>query len=339
VGHLVTIVAERTTRRALRALRWYPRTWRERYGEEFAALMEDELDERPRSVRRTLDVARGGLVARAAAGGLAGVVEDERRQARASLAWLAGALAVFLAVGLAMWSQLVVGWQWTAPRTAGTTDATVAMSLCALVLAVLAAVAAVPVLAAVVASLLAPGRTRLVVPLALVAAGTTALVVGARRFENGWPGTGGHHWSDQGLVPGGAAAFVWASTLGVTAYWAHPNALHAFPRGEVVWMLASPVAIGALVLGVVQTLRTVELTARVARFELRLGLAATATMAVFLFGTLLWLTDDARRPRSIPANLFHVGAIDVVGAVVMALALAFAARAAVRGAARGVVTR
>jgi hypothetical protein len=27
-------------------LRWYPRTWRERYGEEFLAMVEDSLDGR-----------------------------------------------------------------------------------------------------------------------------------------------------------------------------------------------------------------------------------------------------------------------------------------------------
>ena len=156
-------------------------------------------------------------------------------------------------------------------------------------------------------------------------------IVGARRFENGWPGTGGHRWSDQGLVPGGVAAFVWAATLGVTAYWAHPTALRHFPGSEVAWMLLSPLAIAALVVGVTATLRRLSLSARVARFELRVGQAAVATMAGFLFGTVLWLTDDARRPRSIPANLFHVGAIDVVGATVMALALLTAARAAARG--------
>ncbi len=40
--------------RAARLLRWYPRAWRERYGEEFAELLIDEMEERPRSAGRTL---------------------------------------------------------------------------------------------------------------------------------------------------------------------------------------------------------------------------------------------------------------------------------------------
>jgi MFS family permease len=44
-----------------RLLRWYPRAWRERYGEEFLAMVEDGLDgERP-TWRLTASVARAGL--------------------------------------------------------------------------------------------------------------------------------------------------------------------------------------------------------------------------------------------------------------------------------------
>ena len=326
--------APSTSASARRLVRWYPRSWRDRYAEEFVALLEDELAEQPVSVRRTANVAWSGLVARATAGGLAGPVLDVDGQSRRSLAWLAGSLAAFLTFGLAMWSQLVVGWQWTSPRTAGTTHGTVVMSIAVLVLAALAAVALVPLLAAAAMRLVHAGRRPLLVPVAVTVASAVVLVVGARRFENGWPGTGGHHWAHQGLVPGGVAAFVWAATLAVTSYWAHPGALRAFPPSEVVWMLASPLAMLGLAVGAVGTLRRLELPARVARFELRCGQAATVAMGGFLVGAVLWLTDEQRRPRSIPANLFHVGAIDVVGAVVMGLALCGALRAATRGLAR-----
>jgi hypothetical protein len=56
--------------RAERLIRWYPKAWRSRYGEEFAELLIDDITERPRSTARTLDVARGGILARLAAAGL-----------------------------------------------------------------------------------------------------------------------------------------------------------------------------------------------------------------------------------------------------------------------------
>ena len=43
-------------RHAGRLLRWYPRAWRERYGEEFAELLMEEWSERPRCARRTANV-------------------------------------------------------------------------------------------------------------------------------------------------------------------------------------------------------------------------------------------------------------------------------------------
>ncbi|MFL5942908.1 MAG: hypothetical protein ACJ75L_06555 [Gaiellaceae bacterium] len=57
---------EQAERRARRLLRWYPKTWRVRYGEEFTQLLIADIRERPRSWSRTLDVARRGLAARVA---------------------------------------------------------------------------------------------------------------------------------------------------------------------------------------------------------------------------------------------------------------------------------
>jgi hypothetical protein len=327
----VTAADRALQRRARRLARWYPRSWRTRYGEEFCAMLECELAERPVSVASAANVAWSGLVARASAGGLVGIAHDRELQPRRSLAWVTGGLAAFLCFALAMWSQLVVGWQWTPPRTTGTTIGTVVMSLGVLVLAALGAVALAPVLAGAAVRLVRGPRRTLLVPVAVAVLSAVVLVVGARRFENGWPGTGGHHWADQGLVPGGVAAFVWAATLSVTSYWAHPGALGAFPSAEVAWMAASPVAIVCLGVAATVTVRRLELSARVQRLELRLGQLAALAMGLMLFGTLAWLTDAAPRPVSVPADLFHVGVIDVVGAGVMALALALVVQASHRG--------
>jgi hypothetical protein len=59
-----------------RLLRWYPRAWRERYGEEFLAMIEDTLDEQRLTLRLRMGVAWGGLRERARGG---------RRTATASL--------------------------------------------------------------------------------------------------------------------------------------------------------------------------------------------------------------------------------------------------------------
>jgi hypothetical protein len=103
--------------RAARLLGWYPKTWRDRYGDEFAELLISDIEERPRSAARTLDVAGGGIVAHFTAAGLCGVpVRDASRHVTASLVSLGCCLAVFGCIGAAMWSQLTIGWQWSGAR-------------------------------------------------------------------------------------------------------------------------------------------------------------------------------------------------------------------------------
>ena len=193
--------------RAARLLRWYPRAWRSRYGEEFAELLVADIEERPRSRSRTADVIRGGIVARLGDAGLcdAGRATHPRfpppgnHRTSASLASLGCCAAVFAGVGGAMWSQLTTGWQWSAPRTAGVTVAMLAMSAAMLVLVALALLAVLPVAWRVAAGR-APGLRG---PSALFLAGLVVVVVGGRHFGNGWPGTGGHPWPTRAWCPAG----------------------------------------------------------------------------------------------------------------------------------------
>jgi hypothetical protein len=317
---------EAAARRAGRLLRWYPKAWRSRYGEEFTELLISDIGERPRSRARTADVVRGGIAARLAEAGLCGYASEPATQVRASLASLACCVAIFLGFGGAMWSQLTVGWQWFEPATPGITVAIFVMSAAMLVFAVLALLAALPVAWSVV-SRIGRGRRRGVLgPSVLVLAGSAILVAGGRHFGNGWPGTGGHPWAHQGLVPGGVAAFSWASTLSVSSFWAHPAALAAFPAAELAWMALSPLAAACAVAGAAKTVRRTELSPGVLDFETRLGTAACVTMVVFLGGCCAWIADR----ESGPGNLFHAGAIDVAGVAVMTLALAVARQAARR---------
>jgi hypothetical protein len=304
-------------RRARRLLRWYPGSWRARYGDEFAELLLAELSERPRAWRRTVNVAHCGITARLAAAGLAGPPAGTAG-ARASLGTLTCSLAVFLTFGTAMWAQLAIGWQWAPPATTATTAAMLVMSGSLLFLAVLALLAAVPAgWAAILAGSLGQARS-LRTPALLIGAGALILALGGRHFGNGWPGTGGPWWPYQGLAPGGIAAFGWASTLSVTSYWAHPAALASFPPAELAWMVLSPAAVLSLVIGAVQLVRRLELSRRVLCYETRIGRAAAGGMTAFLAGALCWVAQAGPEPH----GLFRTGDIDAAGLAVMAAALA-----------------
>jgi hypothetical protein len=313
-------------RRARRLLRWYPAAWRARYGDEFAELLISDIRERPRSWARAVDVARGGTVARLARAGLCGFAAGAPGQAAASLASLGCCTGVFLSFGVAMWSQLTIGWQWSEPVQAGTTVATVMMSVMMLVFAGLAVLAAAPVAWSVVSRILG-GRSRgLAGPAVVFLAGAAMAIAGGRHFGNGWPGTGGHPWTHPGLVPAGPAAFAWASTLFVTSYWAHPSALAAFPAAELAWMALSPLALACVVGGAATAVRRTGLSPAVLRFEASLGIAACAAMSVFLAGCCLWVLAGDQGQR----GLFHFGTIDVGGVAVMTVTLVIAQRTARR---------
>jgi hypothetical protein len=313
-------------RRTERLLRWYPKAWRSRYGEEFAELLIAEICERPRSWPRSADVARSGLIARLSNAGLTRHEVEGGDQVRASLASLGCALGVFLAFGVAMWSQLTIGWQWSEPDTGTTYAAMMLMSGTMLLFGILGLLAAVPIAGTVFARLTRHRSQGLIRPSLLFVAGASLLIIGSLHFGNGWPGTGGHPWAQQGLVPGGVAAFTWASTLSVTSYWAHPGALALFPIAELAWMAVSPVAMICLVVGAAKTVRRVDLPPRVLRYEACLARVVAFGMIAFLIGSCSWVIDGGPGPK----NLFHTGAIDIAGLVVMGGALAVAQRAAQR---------
>jgi hypothetical protein len=325
----VTARSSSSRHRAERLIRWYPRPWRDRYGEEFVELLVEDLAERPRWSGRTLNVVGSGLLARIADAGLTGSALDAPDQERASLAVLIASLAMFLALGISMWSQLTIGWQWSAPDTPGTTIAVIAMSVVA-VFAALATCAAGPVIWTVIRAFVQKEAQGLGRPLLLTAAGLAVVIVGSRHFANGWPGTGGHPWSHQGMVPGGVAAFSWAATLSITSYWMHPAALGAFPLPEVIWMIGSPIAIGMAVIGSTKIVRRVQLSPGVLRLEIVLGRLAAAAAALFLVAASLWTLKGGSGPR----GLFDAGAIDRFALVAMTVSLLVAVQS-LRRARRG----
>jgi hypothetical protein len=293
-----------------------------RYGDEFTELLIAEFAERPRSWRRAADVARGGVLARLTGAGLTSHELEPSEQIRAGLATAVCSLAAFLAFGVAMWSQLTVGWEWAPPAATATRVGMVAMSAAALLLAVLVVLAVPPMVLATARGIASGQARRLRGPLLLAVAGAVVLALGSHHFQNAWPGTGGHSWAQQGLVPGGVAAFSWASTLSVSSYWAHPAALSAFPAAEIAWMAVSPLALIALVAGVAATMRRLDWSPRLLRYEAWLVSAAAVGMTVFLAGGCCWVLAGGAGP-----GLFHAGAIDVASLAVMVLALSVARRA------------
>ena len=201
-------------RRAARLVRLYPRSWRERHEQEFVELLREEMLERGRYAPSALDVVRGAWMARLAAAGIGVAGPCRTSPGSAALATAGCAVALFLASGMAMWSQLTIGWQWASPAGPAVAASIEVMSLALLALAPLALLALAPLVLAAAGPLvwcalrtLASGRAeRLHEPVAAFFLGAVALGIGTVHFAHGWPGTGGHPWAGRGLVPGGLAS-------------------------------------------------------------------------------------------------------------------------------------
>ncbi len=306
-----------TRRRAVSLLSWYPKDWRDRYGEEFVELLVAELEEQPHSFSRSIDLVRSGLLARLAVLGFAGRSLDPAEDGRRSLAAFGTSISIFLSVAVAIWAQLTIGWQWSAPRSGTTFSAMVVMTVAMVAVALACVMCAAPVAWTAVRSLVRSPSGRIARPICLLAIGSAVLIVGTHHFANGWPGTYGHRWAHQGIVPGGVAAYAWASTLFVTAYWLHPAALIHFPTAEVVWMMVSPIAVVAIVAGGAKTVLRLEFSASLLRFERSFGYVIAGAMALFFTGASLWVIDGGVGP----GNLFDTGVIDVVELAVMVTSL------------------
>jgi hypothetical protein len=320
----VTAAGPPGERAAAWLLRCYPRSWRDRYGAEFTALLCDEFAERRRPWRAVADVALSGLIARLGCAGLTGRALEPARQIRTSLATLGCAAAAFAAFGGALWAQLSTSAQWAAPGSAPARAGLAIMTAAVALSAAAGLAAAVPVAWCAVRQL-ATGRAReLAGPAALAALGGAVLVIGAHHFQDSWPGTGGT--AAAGLpVPGGVAAFCWAATMSVSSYWAHLRALGSFPAAQVGWMAVSPLAWLGLAAGSAAVLRRVRLPARLLPWLAGTAAAAAGLMALFAAGAACWVFGTG----SAAAGLFHAGTVDVASLAVMTAAAAAAGRVAV----------
>ncbi len=320
----MTEAADGDSRRARRLLRWYPASWRARYGEELAELLAAEMAERPRSARRTADVIASGLLARCTVAGLTSHELAPADQVRAGMTTLGCTLAAFLAFGVAMLAQLATGWQWASPDSSSDVFGTLVMTTAGASLALLALAAAVPAGWRACRSV-ASRDARIARPAGLALISAAILVAGARHFQNAWPGTGGTG-AQHGLVPGGLSAFGWASTLSVSSYWVHPALLGRFPHAELAWMALSPVAAAGLLAGLVLTARRLTWSGRLLRYEAGLAGWACLSAAVFLAGAVSWMLGHGLSGTA----LFRPGLVNGAELLIMAMSLAVALRAATR---------
>jgi hypothetical protein len=279
--------------RALRLLRWYPLSWRERYGEEFLDHLEQEFEDRPRSIKRSVNVVRKGLVARLGDIGLANSVATPGVQPRAALGTSVALVALMLVVMVNFWSRSMLTWSsrryHPIPVSATTGTLTVVV---ALIVLILAAIVVAMVICAVRQMIRGRGR-RLVVPLAL-AAGSGALLLYAARYVprflspyiHGAHGLQGMSLSRPGQLIANLAQVTWQTTQ----QWVDPWNRVTAPISTVQGLVDDFVPIALFVFGVAIALliRRVEIPQGIARLAFPVLAFLGALTGVFFVAYLAW---------------------------------------------------
>jgi hypothetical protein len=281
------------TQRARRLLRWYPPSWRERYGEEFVDHLEQEFADRPRNLGRSINVVRKGIVARLGDVGLSNSVATPGDHSRAALGTGVALAAPVVVAMVFFWSRAMLTWSGRRyhpiPVSASTGTLTVAVSLVLLVLATVV----IAVVACVVRQILR-GRARpLVVPSTLAVVSGAFLLYTARIFPrflspyiHGAHGLQGMSLSRPGQLIANFAQVTWMTTQQWVDFW-NPG---LSPLSTIQRVSDDCVPLAMFVLGIAMALliRRVEIPSRIARLVFPTVALLGALIGVYFVAYVAW---------------------------------------------------
>jgi hypothetical protein len=280
-------------RRATRLIRWYPRAWRERYGEEFADHLEQEFAVRRVDLRRSLDVAYKGLVARVDDIGLSTSAVSSGGQTRAALGTSFVLMALMAVLALNFWSWAMLMWSARTyhpiPVDATTGVLTVATGLLLLVLGVMVLI----VLVSAVRQIVRGRGRRIVTPLVFAMGSGAFLSYSVRWLPNmlarySHMFQGGYRWTHPGPAAYGLAFIAHQVTQPWISMW--DPGISGEPTSQAVMNDLAPLAVLVFAVAMAFLVRRVELP----RIGERLGSVTVVLLSilsgVFLLTLVAWFT-------------------------------------------------
>jgi len=250
-------------------LRWYPRTWRDRYGDELVALMEDELGEQPPTLRFKVSVARAGLRERAHGTGLIGDQHSPTERTRAGTLLVLCSWTAFVVAGISFskasehFAQAVPAASRSLPQ-----DAFIVVAICGLLgsaLVVLGGMAALPTFVSFLR-------------------------------DGGWPALRGH------VLRACLLTVVTGVALIPLGAWAHHLNQHQRNGGDGIysaaiaaWAVLVAATLAQWTAAAVAAGRRIDVGHRVLRLEAGLAVAVTGAMFAITTATALWWATIAQR--------------------------------------------
>jgi hypothetical protein len=248
-------------------LKWYPRKWRERYGDEFVAYLDDELAGRRPTLRFLFSIALGAARERGHASGLLGAEHAPVTQVRAGSLLIFCAWSVFMFAG-ASFSKLSEHSAQAMTNGTGSLarigfDVVASCGALGMILVLVGACVALPSFIALLRDDWPSIRPRV-----LVALFSTTSVVGV-------------------LVP----LAIWAHHLTESQ---RNGSDGAYSAAFVVWAILIALTLVSWDRMVVQCVSMMNLSPRVLRVEAQLAAAVSLMMVAITVGAALWWVDVAR---------------------------------------------
>ena len=246
-------------------LKWYPRSWRDRYGADFEQFLEDRYGDGPLPLSARLSMVRSGSLERLRSGGIVGSSVDPDTRVRGASLLVLCAWGVFIVAGSAF-AKYTEHWPLATPPVDHWLPATG--------MAAVQAAAAVGVLILIVAGL-----------------ACLPAVVQFMRSE-GWRAL----WPlvrpmTLSVIAAGAAS------VGIVAWNNHVGPSTTTPLGlRIAGVLAGLVVIGALAVSYATLIAFVyrlRISTRVTRILAVLAVAMTLALAVIFAGALTWWISTA----------------------------------------------
>ncbi len=297
-------------RRARRSLRWYPVTWRRRFGDEFVALMEDDLAEHPRSRARTVNLIKAGLSARFVDLGVVGQTIDPTRQTQVGFATTLLISLWFLSATAGIWAGSMLGWNGGIPYHPTTWAITITTALMTVSLWALSIVLCLAVLALLVSAVVPIVRgtdRRLLAPVFGVVAGSGWLLIAQHILLRYTIASGGIQWSYAGTAIKQLAGATSDLVSQIGSAVVHPSAHNA----SAIIAITMPFAIAIVSLSTMSIVRRLQWPQSLRQISHFIMVGQLALIIAFVVSTLLW-TLVGGLPMSIgiggPSRLIELGA-------------------------------
>jgi hypothetical protein len=249
-------------------LRWYPQSWRTRYGDEFIALLDEEYGAQIPTAAR-LRLVMGGLRERARQSGLVGDSLPAADRLRAGALMVFVAWTAFVIAGASL-AKLAEHFDEALPHDAGVHHVP------DLAFALLQTVAGLAGVCVVAGSLLAaPAFVRFL-------------------KAGGWASVRGHV-----LRALACTVFTGASTVAVLVWARHltaeqPMGLHWYGAAFLMWAALIVLSLMSWTVVAVAAARRVEFTRAILTAEAALAVAITGAMVVMVGATAVWCLSMAR---------------------------------------------